>query len=443
MKLASRAPAAALAVGLAAGLAACGGTTGTLAVDLVTAPDSHVLDAVQRLRLTLTEPHQVVEVVRGAAGFDVALELDATSAAGALIVEGFDAGGALVACGRSPELPLGGINASIAVYVAAPRSIALAPAALSGALSGVAGVAVSFGAVLAGGAGEPGAAAATTAIAAYSAFDHTLSPGVPLPAPRAGLAIGATTASSVYLFGGSDAAGAPTGTLWRFDATAAPMGSMNPISDQASFARAGQGLVPIASDHYLVTGAPPLDLQIGTVTARTDVASLPAAGTEVVPGDGNPTAIFAGPGLLRYRGGQFDALGGDAGANLGPGAATVLLPDGRIGVFGGSPGPDALVVDAATGAVTAVAGALSVARQFPAAAATSRYVVVAGGSDAAGAPIATADVLDAATLARVATLPIRGQIGGFALALPDDQVLIGGGAPAAAALELFTPEPPP
>ena len=115
MKFATSAPTAALAVGLglglAAGLAACGGTTGTLAVDLVTAPDSHVLDAVQRLRLTLTEPHQVVEAVRGAAGFDVALELDATSAAGALIVEGFDAGGALVACGQSPQLPLGGINA--------------------------------------------------------------------------------------------------------------------------------------------------------------------------------------------------------------------------------------------------------------------------------------------------------------------------------------------
>jgi len=80
----------------------CAGTTGTVAVELVTAPDSHVLDPVQRLRLTLTEPHQVVEAPRSSAGFDLAIELDATMAGGALIVEGFDAAGALVACGQSP-----------------------------------------------------------------------------------------------------------------------------------------------------------------------------------------------------------------------------------------------------------------------------------------------------------------------------------------------------
>jgi hypothetical protein len=32
--------------------------------------------------------------------------------------------------------------------------------------------------------------------------------------------------------------------------------------------------------------------------------------------------------------------------------------------------------------------------------------------------------------------------GGFAIALPNEQVLLGGGAPASAALELFTPAPP-
>ena len=82
---------------LALAVCACSGTTGTVKLDLATAPGSHVLDAVQKLRLTITNPHQVIETNRTASGFDLAVELDASGVAGALIVEGFDAGGALIA----------------------------------------------------------------------------------------------------------------------------------------------------------------------------------------------------------------------------------------------------------------------------------------------------------------------------------------------------------
>jgi hypothetical protein len=68
---------------------------------------------------------------------------------------------------------------------------------------------------------------------------------------------------------------------------------------------------------------------------------------------------------------------------------------------------------------------------------------VAGGTDMSGAPIASAEVLDAQTLAPIATLPILARTGMFAIALPTDQVLLVGGTPAAAQIELFTPEPPP
>jgi len=74
-------------------LCACTGTTGTLQLQLVTAPDSQLLDAVERLRLTITNPRQVVESARTAGGFDLALEVDASDATGALVVEGFDADG--------------------------------------------------------------------------------------------------------------------------------------------------------------------------------------------------------------------------------------------------------------------------------------------------------------------------------------------------------------
>jgi hypothetical protein len=418
-------------------LCGCAGTTGTVSVALVTAPDSHVLDAVQRLRLTVTEPHRVVEAARGPAGFDLALELDATSTTGALIVEGFDAAGALVACGQSPPFPLAALNATVAIYVAAPRSIALAPRPLGAARSGVAGAPISYGAVLAGGL-EGAPAAPSTSIAVYNAFDHSLSEGVPLPAPRTGLAIAADASGGVYLFGGTGGDGNPTGTLWRFDTTAPPKGLFTAVTDQAGFARTGQLLVPIGAAHYLITGAPALELQAGALTARSEVTGLPAAAA-AVSGGAAPIAVFAGAPLVRFRDNRFDTLTGDGRSD----ATATTLPDGRIAVLGGTPASaDALVIDAAAGTVGTVTGALSTARIRPAVATTSRHVVVAGGIDTSGMPIATADVLDARTLARLATLPILARSGGFAVALPNDQILLGGGAPAAAALELYTPEPP-
>jgi hypothetical protein len=75
-------------------------------------------------------------------------------------------------------------------------------------------------------------------------------------------------------------------------------------------------------------------------------------------------------------------------------------------------------------------------------AATSRYVVIAGGKDATGATVASADILDANTLAFVATVPlVAARTGASAIALPNGQVLIAGGDPATETLELFTPDP--
>ncbi|MEO7733856.1 MAG: hypothetical protein ABIY55_23025, partial [Kofleriaceae bacterium] len=148
------------------GLSACSGTTGTVTLELATAPGSHVLDAVDRLRVTLAG--QVIEATRTASGFDLALELDATGAAGALVVEGFDAAGTLVACGQSPRFPISAIDAHVVVYVAAPRSIAVAPAALTAARSDVSASALAFGAVIAG--GRDAAGVPSTSIAVYNAY---------------------------------------------------------------------------------------------------------------------------------------------------------------------------------------------------------------------------------------------------------------------------------
>jgi len=425
-----------LALALASG--ACTGTTGTVTLALTTAPGSTVLDGVVRLRLTVTNPRQVVEATRTAAGFELALDLDAKGASGALIVEGLDAGGTLVACGQAPPFPVAAINAHIVVYMAPPRSVALSPRSLPAPRSEVSGTALSYGVVLAGGRDAGGAP--STEIAIYNAYDHTLVDGITLPAARTGVALATGTGGAVYLFGGSGPDGNPTGTLWRFDTTVSPNGAYTTITDQAGFARANQLIVPTGPEHYLITGTPALGLDVGALAARTDIAALPAVAAAVVPADGVPAAIFAGAQLVRFRQGAFDTLGSGRSN-----ATAAALPDGRVVVIGGGAplSPDALVIDAATGIVTVISNALATPRSTPSVAATSRHLVIAGGTDMSGAPVATAEVLDAQTLAPVAVLPILARTGAFAIALPNDQVLLAGGTPAAGEIELFTPDPPP
>ena len=430
---------AALTVALALTAGACTGTTGTVTLELASAPGSAVLDGVERLRLTLTYPHQVIEAARTGAGFDLALDLDANGVSGTLIVEGLDAGGTLVACGQSPSFPVAAINAHIVVYMAPPRSIALSPRALPAPRSEVSCTALDYGVVLAGGRDASGTP--STEIAIYTAYDHTLVDGIPLPAARSGVALGTGTGGAVYLFGGAGPDGNPTGTLWRFDTTVAPNGAYTTITDQAGFARTNQLIVPTGAEHYLITGTPALGLDVGTLAARTDIAALPAVAAAVVPADGVPVAIFAGAQLVRFRQGTFDTLTGSGRSN----ATAAALPDGRVVVIGGGDplSRDALVIDGATGMVTVIPNAIATPRSTPSVAATSRYLVIAGGTDMSGAVIATAEVLDAQTLAPVAVLPILARTGTFAMALPNDQVLLAGGTPAAAEIELFTPDPPP
>jgi len=432
---------AALALALTLGVtaSACTGTTGTVTLALTTAPGSTVLEGVVRLRLTITNPHQVVEVARTSAGFEIALDLEAKGVSGALIVEGLDAGGTLVACGQSPPFPVAAINAHIVVYMAPPRSVALSPRALPAPRSEVSGTALTYGVVLAGGreAGE----APSTEIAIYNAYDHTLVDGIPLPAARTGLALGTGTGGAVYLFGGAGPDGNPAGTLWRFDTTVPPNGAYTTITDQAGFARANQLIVPTGAEHYLITGTPALGLDVGTLAARTDIAALPAVAAAVVPADGIPAAIFAGAQLVRFRQGAFDILAGSGRSNT----TAAALPGGRVVVIGGGAplSRDALVIDGATGMVTVIPNAIATPRSTPSVAATSRHLVIAGGTDMSGAPVATAEVLDAQTLAPIAVLPILARTGAFAIALPNDQVLLAGGTPAAGEIELFTPDPPP
>ena len=122
------------------------------------------------------------------------------------------------------------------------------------------------------------------------------------------------------------------------------------------------------------------------------------------------------------------------------GATVVALPGGSVAVVcGTAPGAR---IDGATGAITALSAVPATPRTGCAAAATARHLVIAGGTGA----LDSVEVFDATTLAPVATATLTvPRTGASALALPNGQVLIAGGTDGSGApiatLELFTPEP--
>jgi hypothetical protein len=173
---------------LALALAACSGNVGTLHVTLTTAPGSHLLDGVQTLRLTVTDPHTVATAQRTGSGFDISLDLKATGAAGSLIVDGLDANGQLIATGASPPVPVSAIDAGVVIYMAAPNSVGAAPVGLPAARSELGVGSLGYGAIFAGGVDATGAP--SDEVDVYNAYDQSLVEGMPMPSPRAGPALG-------------------------------------------------------------------------------------------------------------------------------------------------------------------------------------------------------------------------------------------------------------
>jgi len=401
-------------------LVGCQDQSGTIELGLITAPGSTIIDRIERLRVTITEPRETFETVRTASGgFDLGLEVEATGGPGQLVLEGFDASDTLVATGSSPSFSVNAIDAKILIYLAAPMSIEPAPVVLSPARELSAAGSLTYGAILVGGR-DPATLAALDAVVVYNAFLHSVTVGLPLPAPRIGIALAIGAADSVYLFGGRDAVGAPAGTLWRFDTSVPPNGAYSVIADDASNARSGAVMVPLGTERFLVSGSPVLDVGTTMVLTRTDLASLPPGGAGVVGPDGVATAVFAGPaGITRFRDNAFGSLSADPHTD----ARAVTLPDRSILIAGGSAG--AVRVNVVTGDLTSVP-LLAVACSAPEAVATVRHVVIACGG--------MTYVFDAGDLTLLATIPTAGT---SLAALPNGQVLMLRGSE----LALFTPPP--
>ncbi len=434
--------------------AACAGEEGTIQFQLVTAPGSDLLDRVERARLTLSNPDQVVEAERDEDGrLSLSLEVVAEGQSGSARLEGFDAGGELIALGLSPALPVAAVDATIALYVAAPLSFAEAPVALEPARSEVAGALLAYGAVLAGGRDDDGDP--VSALVIYNVYDHGLQLGLDLPEARAQMTVLTGPSDFVYLFGGLDAAGDPSADAWRFDTRVAPAGLYLPLVTGSGIARAGADGAYAGNETFFVAGDPPVVIDSARAAAIEDavpatggaaatIASITAAQPVLVVGAGVGTS-----GAALYQAGVLAEMEEVPTELLRTGHTLVPLPDGRLLALGGadpegSPLASGVVYDPVAARFTVVDDLLAEPRLGAAIAVTSDVVIVAGGTDASGAPLVDAEILDAAGLDRVATIPLAGErVGGLALPLGNRQVLLASGTTGAgepiARLELFTP----
>jgi hypothetical protein len=431
---------------LAALFAACT-QSGTITVSLVESPNSTLLDGVQTLQLTLTDPLTTETATRIGSGFAISISVDANESAGQLIAEGMDGGGNVLAVGESPLFPVDALDATIAIFMAPPNSVTASPVVLDPAVDEVGVGQLSYGVVLAGGRDASGAPSDVVTI--YDAYSQAAQPGTALPAARAGLAIGVEAGTYAFMFGGTDASGSAQANDWYFDTSASTAGVVTDFGAKPGFERTGQIMVQVDADDFMLTGSPAAELSdlSGVPTARTDVSSLPTAAAVTTGSDGNFEAIFVdGSAVTRYRDANdtFDTLTAPGVAR--DGASVVALPTSLIGVFCGS--SDAATIDPISGAVVDVPSVPSVARASGCAvAATAQILVIAGGMLADGSGVATtAEIYDAVTLAPIATAPlVVPRTNATAIPLGNGQIVIAGGsdqngAPIAT-IELVTPMP--
>ncbi|MDQ3300520.1 MAG: hypothetical protein M3619_28405, partial [Myxococcota bacterium] len=297
----------ALLLVLAIALAGCpAGDIGTIELGLTTAPGSPLLDAVTRLRVTLTSPRQVVEADRTERGFVLELDVDATGGFGSLIVEGFDVTGGLIAAGQSPPFAVAALDARIVVYLAAPFTVGAAPPSylMDGreAITNLTAAPLAYGALLVGGRALDGSP--SRGVHVYNAYDHGVTAGRDLPAPREGAVIASGARGLVFVFGGTGADGAPTGTSWVFDTTVSPAGAYTELASLPEHARTDELAIQLGPDVFVITGAPPLDLRGGAIAAREDATDLAPSGASLVIAS-TPVA------LLAARDGRFLLLRGN------------------------------------------------------------------------------------------------------------------------------------
>jgi hypothetical protein len=435
-------------------LAACGGVTGTFTLELKTAPGSTVLDGVTRARLTLSVPYRQIEATRGDDGkFHLTIDVPAEGPSGQITFEGFDDAGTVVAWGRSGVLPIAAIDASVAIYVAPPLSLAASPVALDPPRTDIGVTRFNFGVLLAGGADASGAPVADTQV--YDVYDHLFLDGEDMPAPRAGASVAAGVTGYAYVFGGRGPDGT-TGTFWRFDTTVEPSGQWVEIDEQPLLSRAGAAVAPVRTEGFIVTGDPPvlLDGLTATANAITSAPAMAGTATAVQLNDSIYTVVVGegtGSGGIAKIGPEGISEHSEAPTALRTGHGAAGTREAEVVVLGGAisgvPTGTAIRIRPVTEVFFETSDVLATPRVNAAIGGNGTYAIVAGGRDAGGAIVGDAEIIELATLERIAVIPmVVPRTGAVAASLASGQILVLGGTDAAGApvgtIEIFNPPAP-
>jgi hypothetical protein len=433
-----------------AAVAGCGGVHGTLEVELVGAPGSDLLAAVQAARLHLDGQDAHVEVQRSPGQpLRLALDIAAVDRLGAVIFEGLDATGQLIAVGRTPPLPLSAIDGRLRLFVAAPLSVSPAPVELGSARTALGAAITPDGAVLAGGQTVDGTA--SDEFTWYSAYQHQLFDRPPLPEARSRPVVAADPHGHVYLLGGIDRLGIPRASAWRF-APDGQTGRFQQLASDEAWARAGEPVTALGDRLFLVAGGPPLLID-GASAAITPLEAAPAlSGTLVTVRDADGDQVLA----IGLGNGSTGALLGDTERFVElPAPASVarrdhcavVLPGGQVLVTGGrvtdAPLRSAVLYDPASRSFTELTEFLARPRAELFCAVSSDLLFVGGGVALDGQLLAEAELFDPHTLQPLGSAALHPRRAATALVLPSQHVLIAGGIDAAGRpvtiLELFTP----
>ncbi len=407
--------------------------------EVIASPGSDLLDRIERLRVPGYRNATQYETVRGPDGLDLTIEIADFGDSGCgdpipTVVEGYDANGTLIANGELVFCRVARGRARGRVFLAPPNSITPAPAQLGVARSEVVGHAFGDTAVFAGGRAANGAV--SDALDVYDACWHEVTTAT-LPFPRAGLSLFDHNGISGY--GGTGPDGTPTASLVHF--TIAPDASItfDVLADFPGFERTGQRALGTGGGEVVITGDPPLSLDVNDTTVgirpNTPPLSPNAAATwdssfPVVVGVINPGVVD----LIRFGDTPPKQVSLPAGRDL----ARIIGRSGDVlEVVGGSE-TSLLEISASKAMIYDVAeNALDQPRFDASIGAESNATLVIGGVDANGAPIATAEYLAGGThIATTAVTPRRHPV---VVPLPAGQFAIAGGDDATDVIELFTP----
>lgn len=227
----------------------------------------------------------------------------------------------------------------------------------------------------------------------------------------------------MYVFGGqtlAPPAGEPTAPP-----TFVPIASVVKIEPAAS--APGQVVLPA-----------PFSMLAPRVGHTATTVSVPALGANGLVTERSDVLLFGGAAaglpvaeLLDGNTNTFVPLGVDAGPPRRD-HTVVRLPDGRLLILGGidtagQPLADARIFDPLTRTFTPVALPLQTPRVGAAIAAVGQDLLVGGGQDAGKGLVPTAEVFDLATLSLVTTLPALPRVGARVASMPDGSLLLLGG----------------